>query len=172
MSDLLSKPSVQKLTNCLFSLSLRYGTLPWELAVTGNSMFPSLKAGDRVTVRREDTYSPGDIVVFRHNGGLTVHRLLWQLDNRVTCKGDNNLFCEEIFTEDILGKVIEVSCDTVSFPPKHETLLAALSYEKLLIFKLHEEDKISTRRDPAYVEIQHFLHGLRYRQMTNGGEEQ
>ena len=161
MSDFQPRPSVQQLTNCLFNLSLRYGTLPLQLTITGNSMFPSLKSGDRVTVRREDTYSPGDIVVFRHNGGLTIHRLLWQLGNRVTCKGDNNLFCEEVYPEDILGKVVEISAGDVRLFPTHGPLLAVLSYNKILIYKAHVEDKLSTRRDPAYVEIQHFLHGLR-----------
>jgi len=161
----------RRLTDRLLALTLQKNDLPFEISVTGGSMSPSLKNGDCVAVRREDAYLPGDIVVFRQNGGLTVHRLLWQAGGRAVCKGDSNLFREEVSAEDILGKVIEIRSGDVRFPPAYGPLLAALSYEKLLIFQAHGEDKLSTRRDPAYAEIQHFLHGLRYRQIRNGVTE-
>ncbi len=165
----LSRPLAdRRLTDRLFALALQRNDLPFEISVTGGSMSPSLKNGDCVAVRREDAYLPGDIVVFRQNGGLTVHRLLWQAGGRAVCKGDSNLFREEVSAEDILGKVIEIRSGDVRFPPTYGPLLAALSYEKLLIFQAHGEDKPSTRRDPAYAEIQHFLHGLRY-SLTNEG---
>ena len=135
--------------------------------VVGGSMQPLLKDGDRVTVQRVDTYYPGDIVVFCHDRGLTVHRLLWQTKDRITCKGDSNLFCEVISTEDILGKVILIQSGDAHFSPAYGPLLAVLSYNKILIYKAHMEDKLSTRRDPAYVEIQHFLHGLRRNLIKN-----
>ena len=50
-----------------------------ELAATGYSMFPSLRPGDRVIFKplvKKEIPEPGNIVVYRDNSGLVIHRLI------------------------------------------------------------------------------------------------
>jgi signal peptidase I len=58
--------------------------------VNGSSMEPTLRHGDLAVLHRRDGYAPGDIVAFRAEGGVAIHRVQSVLDdgNYVT-KGDN-----------------------------------------------------------------------------------
>jgi signal peptidase len=44
--------------------------------VSGGSMEPTLYTGDLVVTRKEANYQPGDIVAFRVEGGIVIHRIV------------------------------------------------------------------------------------------------
>lgn len=82
-----------------------------SLDVKGNSMLPFLAQGDRVTVCpvRPEELSMGDVLLFRQNGQLIVHRLVGK--KRIGAaylycqKGDNLSGWSWISGEDIIGRV-------------------------------------------------------------------
>jgi signal peptidase I len=61
----------------------RYG------AVVGTSMEPNLTAGDLIVVR-PGTYRVGDIVAYRADGRLVVHRVVEAHGGRLVLRGDAN----------------------------------------------------------------------------------
>ena len=80
---------------------------------TGFSMWPFLKAGERLVVKKagEGDLKIGDIILYHSNNQMVCHRLV----KKVVCedgylfyaRGDNSLSSGELVTEDILiGKVI------------------------------------------------------------------
>lgn len=60
-----------------------------RIAVTGESMAPLLRDGDRVRVRAEARPRFGDVVVVRAGSGMVVHRLVGLRDGRLVLHGDN-----------------------------------------------------------------------------------
>lgn len=60
-------------------------------AVEGHSMEPVLHPGDLLVTRAQDSYAPGDLVVFRVQGVQVVHRIVGGSPHQgwVT-RGDNN----------------------------------------------------------------------------------
>jgi len=46
------------------------------IIISGRSMEPTLHSGDLALTLREDTYTEGDIVTFRVQGGIVVHRIV------------------------------------------------------------------------------------------------
>lgn len=80
-----------------------------EITVTGVSMEPALREGDRIEVRRGGDYAPGDTLVYPYKGGeLLVHRLL-KKEGRCFCKGDNAFRLEDVEPEQIFGRVAAVN---------------------------------------------------------------
>lgn len=80
-----------------------------QIKVSGNSMEPTLKDNDIISVERHSDYDIGDIIVFSYKMGETlVHRLL-KKDLRYYCKGDNSFRLEDISKENIIGKVVSVN---------------------------------------------------------------
>jgi signal peptidase I len=78
-----------------------------QITVGGNSMLPVLHNGDVITIRKEDKYEIGDVLIFKYGEeGILVHRLLKTKDKKYYCKGDNCYRLEEIDKTDIFGKVI------------------------------------------------------------------
>ena len=68
---------------------------PATLRVQGRSMWPTLTAGDLITVKTKDSYSLGDIVAF--DGGrdsLIVHRLVEVDKGRYRTRGDYLVHCD------------------------------------------------------------------------------
>lgn len=79
---------------------------PFELRVSGNSMFPILKDGTTITVYRKESYQVGDILVFLYkNETVIVHRLLKIQNERYFCKGDNSFRIEDISFDQIIGAI-------------------------------------------------------------------
>jgi len=67
------------------------------LTVSGDSMLPVLSDGDVVTLKKEDQYKLGDILVYPYKEGmLLIHRLLLIDNCRYYCKGDNSLRLEDV----------------------------------------------------------------------------
>ena len=75
--------------------------------VRGDSMIPTLYAGDQVMICKADCYGKGDIIVYPYKDkGLVIHRLIAESGDTYICRGDNNQYFERIKKETVLGKVI------------------------------------------------------------------
>ena len=84
-----------------------------EIMAKGTSMLPFIIGGrDSVILRKEadGSFLPGDIVLARRSpGNYVLHRLISVDGDRVTLKGDGNVFgTETVDRKDILGKVTAV----------------------------------------------------------------
>lgn len=78
------------------------------MTTTGDSMEPALSDGDLVLVRPSSTYSPGDIIAYRHPEiGIVVHRLVRRTGEGYLVKGDNNVVSDvyEPSRDQIIGAV-------------------------------------------------------------------
>ena len=73
------------------------------LPVEGNSMYPSLKANTRVTVRPSEKLTPGQCCVYLKNNILVIHRVLFSYRCWAYVAGDNNNMIEKIAAETIIG---------------------------------------------------------------------
>jgi len=62
-----------------------------RLPVTGISMLPVMWPGDLLEIERRDpaTMQRGDVVVFRRDGRLVVHRVLRNVGNQLLTRGDH-----------------------------------------------------------------------------------
>lgn len=82
-----------------------------QLTVYGDSMLPTLKNGEIVTVAKSSKYRVGDIIAYylvTENGiKIIVHRVMLVRKNYVLAKGDNNTFIDpiKILVENIIGVV-------------------------------------------------------------------
>lgn len=77
-----------------------------EIRVSGNSMIPLLKDGEKITILTVDKVKPGDIVLWaRKNGlGVLIHRIIAEYKGLYITKGDNLKTLDyPIEREDILG---------------------------------------------------------------------
>jgi len=77
---------------------LRPGTLGGTtgyIVVTGSSMQPTLNPGDLAIVRSQSNYTAGDIIAFRVEQGVVIHRIVAgnALKGFVT-KGDNKKYAD------------------------------------------------------------------------------
>lgn len=88
----------------------------WEpsLRVASGSMQPLIQPGDRVTVKHADVDQVkfGDIIVFRLQEVLVVHRVIGRLriDGRTFFlqKGDSNLAASPVPSDDVLARVVAI----------------------------------------------------------------
>ena len=83
----------------------------------GRSMHPSLRDGWRLQVRSVPARElrVGDIAIFLHGSGLTIHRLIWKKveggRESFIFQGDNNPGRESVGADAILGRVEEAEGD-------------------------------------------------------------
>src|SRR4030065_1564901 len=87
-------------------MSKALGTENPALTVTSNSMWPALKRGDLVIVKKAepDEIKIGTVVVFIHQNGLAVHRIVKVSGDTYTTKGDANTAEDEPITfDEIVG---------------------------------------------------------------------
>ena len=78
-------------------------------AVTSSSMWPALSAGDLVVIRGTEKADlrVGDIVVWRHDGGFTIHRIVELNEDTIITKGDANFPKDApVKYEDVVGKTV------------------------------------------------------------------
>jgi signal peptidase I len=108
--DLLPAPSPTVVQAALDLLTGRQGRI--RLAVSGRSMVPLMREGDRVVVQlAPERVRTGDIVVVRGAQGLVVHRVVRKLDQAggVTylTKGDAAFhFDPPVAAPNVLGQVV------------------------------------------------------------------
>ena len=80
---------------------------PFQMMVSGLSMYPVLNEGDIITVCRKRDYKIGDIIVFQYkDNSFLVHRLLKIQNGRFFCKGDNSFRMEDVEKDRIVGYVL------------------------------------------------------------------
>ena len=79
-----------------------------EVVVYGNSMYPCLREGDKVLMLKQAAYQSGDILVFRNENDLIIHRLIVKYNCFFICKGDNSFALEKIISNQVLGKAIKL----------------------------------------------------------------
>lgn len=74
------------------------------IAILSNSMNPLFKRGDVVIYKREENISPGDIIVFKYENQIIVHRVV-SINEYYITKGDANNTIDyiKIKKEDIKG---------------------------------------------------------------------
>lgn len=78
------------------------------ITVQGVSMEPTLSTGDLAIVRKQDSYSSGDIVAFRAEGAIVIHRIIrGSAEEGYVVQGDNKELPDlwRPSGEDILGRM-------------------------------------------------------------------
>jgi signal peptidase I len=76
--------------------------------VKGHSMWPTLKPGDILIIKKQKNYLPGDIITFKSGKTTITHRLI-ETDTQLLTKGDNMLsFDYPIRLNNILGAVVAI----------------------------------------------------------------
>ncbi len=119
-----------------------------NISVSGNSMKPLLKTGDIITIQKCDYYEIGDVLVFVCvPDDLLVHRLLKKQGLKFICKGDNSFRIEEIYANQILGKVTMLNGAKLTPWPEWKI---ELSYQVHLEYQKNNNDKVVTRNTPLY----------------------
>lgn len=105
--NMLSRPD-PKLVSAATEMWKNSGAQHW-IPVAGNSMLPTLRPGDSVRVAHgQKRILRGDIVVFRQNGGLVIHRVLAARGEFLLTKGDNRLRPDSpVPSAAVLGRVEE-----------------------------------------------------------------
>ena len=77
------------------------------VVLTG-SMEPVIRADDLVVVHRQETYSAGDIIMFRSGANTVTHRVTEVTAEGYRTKGDanNTADADTVPPEDVLGRVV------------------------------------------------------------------
>ena len=79
------------------------------LNVVSDSMKPTIEKGDKIVVKKQDSYEVGDIITYISNDeNLITHRVMKKYENVFITKGDNNNTEDEerVEQDQIIGKVI------------------------------------------------------------------
>jgi signal peptidase I len=108
---------VPKVTSCILNdlweeLVIKHGTC--RARVVSNSMYPVIRRGDQVLVERArpDKVRFGDIVVFRQDEKLTVHRVIGKRkvgdEYHFQEKGDASLQSSLVPPKGIIGRVVNI----------------------------------------------------------------
>jgi len=112
-----------------------------RIRVAGSSMVPALWPGDELLVRALGLAepSPGDLLLFVHDGRLCTHRLVSQVDEagaaRLITRGDAALRCDPPkSSEEILGSVVSV------FRDGHQVPVTSSRPGKLLSFGIRHSE--------------------------------
>ena len=96
-------------------LSWKLGTQYPIAAITSGSMWPILKIGDIVLIKKVPTQDikVGDIVVWQNQKGFTIHRVAKLDTDTLTTKGDAN-FTEDppVKYEEVIGRTVYLSGNT------------------------------------------------------------
>ena len=102
-------PTYFKIIQEIYSEKLDNG-LCVNMAVSTNSMSPTIVSGSIITFQKVETYNEGDIIVLKDRNNFLVHRIVKINKNIVITSGDNN-FRDDDFTSvnNIMGKVVSVT---------------------------------------------------------------
>lgn len=82
-----------------------------HFTVHGNSMFPTIKDGENVKIRKEQKIKRGDVIAYYFDCNsecrIVVHRVIFLREKYVLTKGDNNNSIDpfRIPYDKILGKI-------------------------------------------------------------------
>ena len=71
-----------------------------QLVVHGDSMLPTIKSGDRITVVKTNNYKVNDIIVYytiiQNKISIIAHRVIFVRQTYILAKGDNNSFIDPL----------------------------------------------------------------------------
>lgn len=78
--------------------------------VVSGSMSGSIEIDDMVICRRQESYAPGDVIVFKSGGSVVTHRIVGRTEEGFITKGDANNAAdsERVPEENIVGRVVRV----------------------------------------------------------------
>ncbi len=82
------------------------------LPIKGMSMYPTIKHGDKITLKRADIsqLSIGDVIAVREGQKLQVHRIVWKKRSLFVTKGDHNFhFDSKVKKNQIIGLVTQIN---------------------------------------------------------------
>jgi signal peptidase len=89
------------------------------LTVVSSSMWPELSRGDIVFVKKTtaEEIEVGSVIIFRHEHGLTVHRVVRIGSRTITTKGDANPVADNpISFDEVVGRVPTIGDKLVRIP--------------------------------------------------------
>ncbi len=89
------------------------------MTVTSHSMWPVLNRGDLIFIKavEPEDIEVGQVIVFRHGDGLSVHRVVNKGEWLITTKGDANLNTDNpIYYKDVVGRVPAIGNWLVKIP--------------------------------------------------------
>jgi hypothetical protein len=73
----------------------------------GDSMNPSLRLGNIVTIVPGNNARVGDVVLTQTTAGLMLHRVVWKGAGRIITKGDSLTYLDPpVMPEDLLGRAV------------------------------------------------------------------
>ena len=85
---------------------------PYPLAaITSSSMWPALKQGDMVMIKKvtPEGLKIGDIIVYKNEQGFTIHRIIKLNQNNLVTKGDaNNVEDKPVDYKEVIGRVVNI----------------------------------------------------------------
>ena len=80
-----------------------------DIEVCGSSMYPEIKGNDIITIKQQDEYNIGDVIVFMFEKRIVVHRILNIVASEYWCKGDNSFRLEKVSLNKVVGIVTHVN---------------------------------------------------------------
>jgi signal peptidase I len=90
------------------TLGLMLGTETPVVAVFSNSMVPTFYRGDMIIVIGRENFEVGDVIVFNANKSYPIIHRVYEKNNYITTKGDNNSGPDgwKLTNGDIYGKAV------------------------------------------------------------------
>lgn len=80
----------------------------FNIVTQGNSMFPTIKSGEKVSIINPENLVVGDIILFEICNELVLHRIVEINEPYYVTQGDNHLYSDHyICKEQIIGKMDE-----------------------------------------------------------------
>jgi len=93
---------------------------PYPLAtITSGSMWPVLKTNDLILMKGVEPADVqiGQIIIFRHEGGFTIHRLIRKEKGKFVTKGDaNGVEDNPIDPKDVIGRAVYIGKNPFRIP--------------------------------------------------------
>ncbi len=113
--SLIKKQNIDYTNIILFTKELLDEGYSVQINVGGNSMYPYLRNGNTVLIKKSPfiTLRTGNVIVFRSVNRLILHRIIAIRKNKsqhkLITKGDSLFFYDNPITEDLyFGKIIEI----------------------------------------------------------------
>mgnify|MGYP000157704985 CR=1 FL=1 len=104
--------------------------------VKGNSMYPFIKAGEKVEIERVGKIRIGDVVLLKRKNEFLLHRVLFVFRNFVITKGDRSPFIDHPSQiKNVIGKVRKEEGFLKIFRTIISILSLPLSYLKFVLRK-------------------------------------
>jgi signal peptidase I len=118
-----------------------------RLRVLGTSMVPSILPGDLISVQRADLseISPGEIVLYLHDGRLFAHRAVARTgsndDPRLITRGDRLSHNDPLVSSlELLGRVTSVQCGDQRSHRQVRPVTRARTWERMISRILQTSD--------------------------------